>query len=296
MTENPKTEIIYEEVRLPEVAYEGSDRKLLELITKLKAGTFRILVFTVVGLIMGWFSVRYYTDTFIVTKVIFAIPYKISEAIYVSIIGTGNTLAQTMAPAYLESEFFSQSFIATFLAERITPVLIGGAIYGCLGYFTGDKRVFTLPRFIKFICAHAVILAVFIGIVYGVNAKAVYDNDHLIGVQYFGLECETHGETITGDRAEVMKEALERGLEQDASIEQDAQGEIPIQIIYAGGWRAMRAFVNVEACYLVTENGSTYRVSEEFCGYVQEYEETGSLMGVQTFSVREEGEDEGVTD
>lgn len=288
MTENSKTEIICEEIKFPEVVYEGPDSKLLELISKLKAGTFRIVVFTIVGLIMGWFSYLYYTDSFIVTKVILAVPYKISEAIYVSVIGTRNIAIQMLGSPMGETIFFSNSIIATFLAERMTPMLIGGALYGCLGYFTGDKRVFTLQRFVKFVCVHAVILIVFIGLVYGVNAKAVYDNNHLKDVQYFFLESEKCSETVYDKRADVLRESFERDLQRDESIQQDMADELPIQIIFANNTRYMRAAVNVRKHYLVTEDGSTYRVSEEFCGYVKEYYDTGSLMGTQNIIVDEE--------
>lgn len=293
MTENNKTEIIYEEIKLPEVSYEGSDSKLLELISKLKKGTFRIIVFTIVGMIMGWFSYMYYGDTFIVTKIILAIPYKINEAIYVSIIGTGNAAIQMLSLPMGDTMFFSNSIIATFLAERITPVLIGGAIYGCLGYFTGDKRVFTLERFVKFVCVHMVILVVFIGLVYGVNAKAVYDNNHLKDVQYFFLESEECSEMVFDERGDVLKATFERELKRDDSIQQDVTDELPIQIVFAGNTRYMRAAVNVKKHYLITEDGSIYHVSKEFCGYVKEYYDTGSLMGVQNISVgEEEAEDE----
>lgn len=293
MTENNKTEIIYEEIQLPEVVYEGSDNKLLELVSKLKRGTFRIIVFTIVGLILGWFSYMYYSDTFIVTKIILAVPYKISEAIYVSVIGTSNVAAQTVSSSLGLTEFFPGSIIATFLAERITPVLVGGAIYGCLGYFTGDKRVFTLQRFVKFVCVHVVMITVFVAVVYGVNAKAVYDNNHLKDVQNFFLTSKQYSEAVFDERADILKEAFERGLKKDDTIQHDTAAELPIEIIFADQTRYMQAKVNVDKHYLVTEDGSTYQVSEEFCGYVKEYYDTGSLMGVQNIMVEEEGaEDE----
>lgn len=122
------------------------------------------------------------------TKVIFAIPYKISEAVYVSIIGT-NASTDFLGVMGINA-FFPQSVIATFLAKRITPVLIGGALYGSLAYFTGDKRVFTLQRFVKFAGVQMAVILIFIAAVYGINAKAVSDNNHLKGVEHFSLESE----------------------------------------------------------------------------------------------------------
>ena len=164
-----KQDAIQEQIMIPKVVYQGEDQKLKERIGKFKAGTFRIILFTIVGMVMGWFSMEYYADEFLLTKIILAIPYKISEAIYVTIIGTDaeNILREC---SYVSTEFFPLSPIATLLAERGTPVLIGGAIYGALAYFTGDKRVFTLNRFVKFFGIWCAVILLYIGAVYGVNA------------------------------------------------------------------------------------------------------------------------------
>ncbi len=295
--ENDCAECFCKEIEIPEVSYGGEDSKLLELIEKLKKGTVRIIVFTLVGMVMGWFSYTYTRDTFFATKVIFAVPYKISEAIYVSVIGTGAVPWSPGTDMWAFTEFFPQSVPATFLAERITPVLIGAALYGCIGYFTGDKRVFTLQRFVKFLLCHGAVLLVFIAAVYGVNAKAEYDNNHLRGAQYFFLESKMQGEMITDERAKLLLEAFEKDQKEDDRIVRDEKDEIAIHISYARGMRSMAAFVNVRENYLATEDGSTFHLSGEFCGYVKEYYDTGSLMGVRTIEVQEGGgTDEGISD
>lgn len=295
--ENSHAESFCEEIEIPKVSYGGEDSKLLELIVKLKKGTFRIIIFTFVGMVMGWFSYTYTTDSFIVTKIIFAVPYKISEAIYVSVIGTGAAPWYPGMDMWGFTEFFPQSVPATFLAERITPVLIGAALYGCMGYFTGDKRVFTLQRFVKFLFCHGVILAAFVAVVYGINTKAEYDNNHLRGAEYFFLESETQGEMIMDERADVLLEAFENGRKEDDGIERNEDDELLIHISFAHGMRKMSASVNVKEKYLATEDGSTFHISEEFCGYVKEYYDTGSLMGVRMIEVQEGGRsDERVSD
>lgn len=98
---------------------------------------------------------------------------------------------------------------------------------------------------------------------------------------------------VFDERGDVLKAAFERELKRDDSIQQDVTDELPIQIVFAGNTRYMRAAVNVKKHYLITEDGSIYHVSKEFCGYVKEYYDTGSLMGVQNISVgEEEAEDE----
>lgn len=280
-----------QEIQIPKVHYEGKDNQLLERVSKFKAGSLRIIVFTIVGMILGWLSFNYYTDTFIVTKVILAIPYKISEAIYTSIIGTGGGFFSAgMLSDY--NAFFRQSELATLLAERITPVLIGGALYGSLGYFTGDKHVFTLSRFVKFTGVWCVIILVYIGGVYGVNAKAVSDNDNMKNISWFFLCTPSQGETIWDERLPVLLDAFADGLERDRIMERDMDAEHELMILYDHGLRSMVAYVNWDRNYLVTENHTTYRISEEFAGYVKEYYETGQLMGIRNIHPMSEGDEE----
>ena len=136
-------------IRIPGVTYQGDDRKLKERIFKFKAGSFRIAVFTLVGLFMGFYSDTYVRDTFFPTKLITAVPYKIMEAIYQSVLPVQNPIPPDMR-GWTWNMIFPYSYVANLLAEPLTTVLIGGALYGSLGYFTGDKRVFTLQRFLKF--------------------------------------------------------------------------------------------------------------------------------------------------
>lgn len=161
-----------ERIDIPKVVYQGEDKVLKERVTKFKEGSFRIILFIIVGLIMGAYSHNYIADDFIVTKIILAIPYKICETIYVFLIGTD---AKEVLYLYgvqngLFTEFFPCSMLATFLAEKVTTILISGAIYGSLAYFTGDKRVFTLQRFLKFAACWCVVILLVIGASYGVNA------------------------------------------------------------------------------------------------------------------------------
>lgn len=161
-----------ERIYIPEVVYTGEDKVLKERVTKFKAGSLRIFLFTIVGFVMGAYSHNYIADDFIVTKIILAIPYKICEAIYVFLIGTD---AKEILHTYgivngLFTSFFPCSMLATFLAEKLTTIFISGAIYGSAAYFTGDKRVFTLQRFFKFFACWCVIILILIGTAYGVNA------------------------------------------------------------------------------------------------------------------------------
>lgn len=271
----------FSEINIPKVNCNISDKKMLTRITKFKAGTIRIIVFTIVGMIVGWFGYTYTTDSFIPTKIIFAIPYKISEAIYTKIIGIDYIVTDN--PLFrFETEFFQQSVLATFLAEHITPVFIGGALYGCLAYFTGDKRVFTMERFVKFVSLWIGVIILYIGCVYGINAKAEYDNNRLYHIDYFYLATTHKAEAILDtERAKKLLKAFESGLSIDNTIKRNEDSEVLIEIIFSKGIRSMLTKVNYDEHYLVTQNGTIYNVSKEFAGYVKEYYETGRLIGIQ---------------
>ena len=49
-------EQIQEKIEIPQVTYQGDDKKLKERVSKFKAGTLRIVIFTIVGLFMGYYS------------------------------------------------------------------------------------------------------------------------------------------------------------------------------------------------------------------------------------------------
>lgn len=276
-----------EKIKIPKVTYEDGYDKLLERVSKFKKGTLRIVFFMIVGMIIGWLSYTYPSDPFLVTKVILAIPYKISETIYVSVIGTNASSFYTNL--FDANEFFPQSGLATFLSERITPVLIGGALCGSLAYFTGDKRVFTLRRFVKFAGIQTAVILLFIAGVYGINSKAVYDNDHFKGVTNFILTSPSKEELICDDKSDNLLTAFEQELTEDASInasiktsinasiKPDSKNIIPIGIVYENGIRNMEAFVNTKKMYLITVNGLKYHISKEFAEYVQQYYETGTI-------------------
>lgn len=275
-----------EKIEIPEVVYQGDDKKLKERIYKFKTGSFRIAVFTVVGLFMGFFSSTYTWDSFLPTKIIFSIPYKITEAIYLSVLGTSGNLRWPMYPAW--TEFFPHSGPATLLAENVTTLLIGGAIYGSLAYFTGDKRVFTLQRFLKFAGCWCGVILLVIGAAYGINAKALADNEQLRGEPVFYLINGDLGNgmlvgsyVLDDDSVRFLREQLYSGLE-PAQVRRDFENEVMMSLDYnyekTGlfsriGWY----FVNYYDCYLATEQGKTYRISREFAEVLHIYYETGEL-------------------
>lgn len=266
-------EEIPDRIEIPEVTYHGDDRKLKERVSKFKAGTFRIVVFTIVGLFMGYYSHTYVTDTFFPTKLITAIPYKITEAIYESILPVSTRMPREFQGYGLTGSFFPYSAVACLLAEPVTTILIAGAIYGSLAYFTGDKRVFTLQRFLKFAGCWCALILVVIGAAFGVNAKARADNESLKGEMRFFLYDERGWGSspgyYDGNVVKQFSDALRSGLV-PAAVERE-EGELPLGIYFDNDLRYGLYWVNYDMGYLATEEGRTYRISEEFVQLAKDY-------------------------
>ena len=286
---------IEDKIEIPRVEYQGDDKKLKERIFKFKTGSFRIAVFTVVGFIVGFFSRTYTSDSFLPTKLILAIPYKINEAIYCSILGTDAATTRYWRWPPSQTIFFPRSSLATIFAEVVTTILISGAIYGSLAYFTGDKNVFTLSRYLKFACCWCAVILLSIGGAYGINAKAVSDNEKLIGIEGVYLTRElgdgASGSSRMGDEETEQLLELLYGSMEEIVVERKSEDEIPINFSFSWG-RETECRINCTECYLVAEQGRIYSVSEEFAAIVYRFYVTGVFPGreadkVETYRHRE---------
>lgn len=277
-----------EKIEIPKVKYQGDDKKLKERIFKFKTGSFRIAVFTVVGFVVGSYSRTYTSDSFFPTKLILAIPYKINEAIYCSILGTDAATTRYWRWPPSQTIFFPRSALATIFAEVVTTILISGAIYGSLAYFTGDKRVFTLGRYLKFAgCWCAVIFLSIVG-AYGINAKAVSDNEKLIGIEGIYLTRELGDGSSSSGRVgdKETEELLEMlyGSMEEITVERKSEEEIPINFSFSWG-RETECRINCTECYLVTERGRIYSVSKDFAEIVYRFYVTGVFPGTEADKV-----------
>ena len=268
------------ELEIPNTVYEGTDHKLKEQIVHYEKGTRRIVIFTLAGLIMGWFSISYYTDSFLPTKIILAIPYKISEIFYGLIHDIPYEYARSGGLAMADA-YFPQNKALSFLAERITPVLTGGAVYGSLAFFTGDSRIFTLKKYLKFAAAWALAIGLYGGALTGLNAYGVKMNNELRDINGYFLYSESYGEFFSeemGDYSESVFQQLNEAFFEDGEpesltdVRRTHLGEKELEI-WMGKYRQgyMIAYVNPSNRYLVTDEGRIYRITERFAGYIQKF-------------------------
>lgn len=269
-------------LEIPSIVYQGDDKKLQERIRKFKAGTFRIVLFTIVGFIMGLYSYTYVGENFLPMKAVLAIPYKLNEALYVSILGTDAKVggSEEYCMFGFLTEFFPHSYLATFLAETVTTVLIGGAIYGSLAYFTGDRKVFTLQRFLKFAGCWCVAIMLCVVIAYGFNTKAVADNEALIGKPEIWLY-DREGKSDSGENAimeSLLEECIYSGMDREY-LQRDYEGEVYLRIKFPP-FRTTVCRINFEEGYLVAEKGTTYRIPEEYAKIMKDYAEGHILPDV----------------
>lgn len=242
-----------------------------------KKGSNRIIIFSMAGLLIGLFSHFYEKDTFIITKVILGLPYKISEAIYQFMIGTDAADAEETL-ANLNTDFFPHSLIATGMAEWVTPMLIGVLLVGSFAYFTGDKKIFTLQRYTRFLFGNIIVIAMFICLAYGVNKKAVYDCGEMKGVNTFVFQSSRMiSEEFSGKQAKLLKESFEKGMKKDQSIERNYEEEIQIGLIMGNKTRFTDAYVNPEKGYIAVNENTMYHVDKKFTNYVKQYKISGDI-------------------
>ncbi len=278
---------IRDRIEIPQVTYQGDDRKLKERIFKFKAGTFRIVIFTIVGLFMGYYSNTYVRDSFFPTKLITAIPYKLTEAVYRLLVPVNTWISAEMMGWNTTGGYFLHSVIADLMAVPLTTTLVGGAVYGSLAYFTGDKRVFTLQRFMKFAGCWCALLLLVVGAACGIDAKAKADNERFAGEGRFYLhDAEGRGSLVGEEEAGVLREYFYSELAL-ADAERDRSGEVPLAIYYDGGIRYGVYMINYELQYVVTEQGKVYHISGEFTEAATEYMREKMHSGEQGQEVEE---------
>lgn len=255
-----------EGIEIPKVSYEGDDRNLKEQVIHYEKGTRRILIFTIVGLIMGWFSYRYYGESFLPLKIVLAVPYKLSEMLHNAFhpaIYTGLGMADAM------DEFFPQAPIISRLAEYGTSALFGGAIYGSLAYFSGDKRIFTLSRYIRFGCVWAAVIGAWTAVLFGLNGIQVAENNDLKNVTGFFIMGEYTGQSYYLGQDETAGLLVDsfyegKGPEEIKPDSRNTDGELEIEIRFGKDQGYMRALVSPKEGYLVTDEGRVYQMTDSF--------------------------------
>jgi hypothetical protein len=281
---------------IPKAEYTGENQNLKLKVIKYNRGKSRIVLFTIIGLIMGWLSFHYTSDSFFITKLIMAIPYKISEAIYTTL----HHIPYMYQSEYrgVINEYFPESMLITFLAEKITPTLIGGAIYGSIGYFTGDKRIFTLSKYLRFALLWCGIILLWIGIVFAGDRISIRENSQLKDIKGFFLNAENHGsgfyeEEERSEGFEVLRKALgDVTLLKEIDDYQVTEHQATVEI-YMGLGRCCLTTVNWDENYMILDTGRVVAVPKEFAQLVRQFYEGNGYFDEKNQNGKSEGGVEG---
>lgn len=271
------TEKQWELGEIPREVFEGDETVLKKRVVHFRKGARRIFVFTIVGLIMGWFSYLYVGITFFPLKAVIAVPYKINEIIHNLFHGTH--VMQTEI-----NTFFPSAALVSDFTEFVLPMFFGAAIYGSLAYFTGDRKVFTYKRYLKFAAVWAAILAMLIGATFAVNAAVEKKNESLENVTGFFVSNEMRGQSYMVGEADEFDQMIGRYLKRAfyeeserlstaKGVKREKEKEQALGLWFTTfGESYMECSVNLEQEYLVTKGGQMYKLSEAFVNMLKKYD------------------------
>ncbi|SDK92787.1 zf-HC2 domain-containing protein [Natronincola ferrireducens] len=177
--------LLSQSLLLQKQTLEVEDEVLVEKIKAHRKGIRRIYAYGTLGFLLGLFSLKYTTDSFIVTKAIMALPYKVAEFM-LGIFFSGNKLNQ-WDPMYRHFQrgmgYFPHNPILGLIVELVTPALVAMFLAMAVGYLTSDKRVFQRKRIVRFILSAALIFALWFGAIYGFYHHTLTKIENLEGIK-----------------------------------------------------------------------------------------------------------------
>ena len=267
-------------IDLPQIARDVEDNKLIQRIIKRRKGLQRIVLFSIIGFILGFLSFYYTKDRFIVTKIIMAVPYKLSELIFSSLRPASNGYIAVIGGfgRTLRDSFFPQFTLLGLIAERFTPSIIGMGLYGSLGYFTGDKKVFTLEKYVRYLIKGLAAIVLWVFLIFGVyffSLQGMYHLNNVEAVQV--LKSETNGISSVYFDAENKPEsfaAISYGLDRKVLKERGGvlyggTGDRITVIFDMGLGRTVAGQVDAANNTVTLDNGDIYEVGDSFTKVVE---------------------------
>lgn len=174
-------------LQLQKHSVEIDDEVLVEKIKAHRKGIRRIYAYGSLGFLLGLFSLKYTSDSFIVTKAIMALPYKLAEFM-LGIFFSGNRLnpwdtIQDMRAFQRGMGYFPHHPILGLIVELVTPALIAMFLAVGIGYLSSDKRVFQRRKILRFILSATVIFLLWFGIIYGIYNHTLSKINNLEDIQ-----------------------------------------------------------------------------------------------------------------
>ena len=265
-------------IELPREDIADENTNLLKKVLKRKKEAKRILIFSIIGMIMGFFSYKYIDQNIFILKLILAVPYKLMEMVMLYIrpqvtnIFSFNDYMGYMG--YMHSSIFLKFWVLNATAERVLPCIIGGCIYGSIGYITGDKNVLTLKKFIAFISKWVVAAVLCVGLLFGTYyyvSDATYSFEDISG---FMVSTSSNGTVYNGstgvynDRYSREFENLVEGLSNSKKTDVNLSGGdyshmMPVTIL-GKLYFEVTAMLDIQNNLLYLDNGDVYQVPQSF--------------------------------
>ena len=264
-------------IELPKETAIDENTNLLKKVLEKKKEAKRILIFSIIGMVMGFFSYRYTEQNIFILKLLLSVPYKIMEMVMLYIrpevinIFSYDYMGYM---GYMHSSIFLKFWILNAVAERVLPCIIGGCIYGGIGYITGDKNILTLKKFIVFISKWVVAAILCVGLLFGTYhyvSDASYQFEDISG---FMISTSSNGTVYDGstgvyhDRYGREFENLVNGLNKSKKTDVNLAGGdysnmMPVTIL--GKWHfEVKAMLDVQNNLLYLDNGDVYEVPQNF--------------------------------
>lgn len=163
-------------LKLQTKSMEIDDEVLVEKIKTHKKGIRRIKSYSIFGFLLGIFSLKYTSDSFIVTKAIMALPYKLAEFM-LGIFFSKNQLNPWQQEKWhlmpRGMGYFPHNPVLNFLVELITPALVAMFLAMIVAFLTSDKRVFQRKQILRFIASAAIVFVLWFGLIYGIYNNSI---------------------------------------------------------------------------------------------------------------------------
>jgi hypothetical protein len=259
-----------EKIDLPKLAKLDENTDLLNKVLKRNRGIKRIFIFSIIGIVMGFLSFYYREQNFIVSKIIIAIPYKIMEMVLLYIRPEVNMLT---GYNYWGDMIFMRFPVLNHITERVIPCLIGGCIYGSIGYITGDKNIFTLKKFVIFVSKWVGVTAICIALIFGTYYYGLNKSYQLEDISGFMISTSSDGTSYDGsigvykDQYSEKYEILTGGLKERKKTEHlpNYQYDNLMPITIFGKWYIeISAMLDTQNNLIYIDNGEVFEVPKSF--------------------------------
>jgi hypothetical protein len=168
----------------------------------------------------------------------------------------------------------------------IIPSIIGGCIYGSIGYLTEKRDIYTLKKFALFILKWVAAIILSIGIILGINktiSNNTYNLENIIG---FGVHYSTDGENYNGTymvyknmrskKYEALIQSLQGKKKMDNLYHDNKENLVPLNL-YGQFYYNVNGLLNTEENLIYLDNGYVYSVPDDF---IDEYLNDDFIGGI----------------